>query len=227
MKGFTKTCLITASLLSIISIQGVAANSSPPNVELLGNANGLVHIPEDDLFLYAPNMLPGSEVSRVLEISNQYEHEYELFMRAEKLTNKEEIDLFDKLNLKISYDGKEIYNGPASGEDGLKKDISLGVYKPKDLKNLTATVEFDENAGNEYKNKSAEVNWVFTANIPQDDTQKPTPEKPSNPSKPNKPNTGGGGTLPQTGDDDFLPYAALAGTSILLLLLLKKVKVDK
>ena len=44
MKGFIKTVLITLSLLLIISIKGEASTLTPPNVQLLGNADGLVQL---------------------------------------------------------------------------------------------------------------------------------------------------------------------------------------
>ena len=94
MKGFIKTVLITLSLLLIISIKGEASTLTPPNVQLLGNADGLVHISNtEDMFLYRYNMLPGDSVERTLEIKNQYEDSYELFLRAERVSEKEEYDL--------------------------------------------------------------------------------------------------------------------------------------
>ena len=101
MKGFIKTILITLSLLLIISIKGEASTLTPPNVQLLGNADGLVHISNtEDMFLYRYNMLPGDSVERTLEIKNQYEDSYELFLRAERVSEKEEYDLLNKLENK-------------------------------------------------------------------------------------------------------------------------------
>ena len=75
MKSFFRKFLVTISLLSIITIQVEAKTLTPPNVQLLGNASGLVHIPEEDLFLYYPNMLPGDSIKRTLEIKNDYEYD--------------------------------------------------------------------------------------------------------------------------------------------------------
>lgn len=207
MKGFIKTVLITLSLLLIISIKGEASTLTPPNVQLLGNADGLVHISNtEDMFLYRYNMLPGDSVERTLEIKNQYEDSYELFLRAERVSEKEEYDLLDKLDLKITFDDKVIYVGPTSGEYKLTDNISLGTFKPGEEATLFAKVELDgPSTGNEYKNKFAQVNWIFTA-VRKDSNDNTSTDKPSNSNKPstNKPSTNkptnNGGTTTNSGN---------------------------
>lgn len=207
MKGFIKTVLITLSLLLIISIKGEASTLTPPNVQLLGNADGLVHISNtEDMFLYRYNMLPGDSVERTLEIKNQYEDSYELFLRAERVSEKEEYDLLDKLDLKITFDDKVIYVGPTSGEYKITDNISLGTFKPGEEATLFAKVELDgPSTGNEYKNKFAQVNWIFTA-VRKDSNDNTSTDKPSNSNKPstNKPSinkpTNNGGTTSNSGN---------------------------
>ena len=73
MKNFIRKILVVTSLLSIITTIKVDAETlAPPNVELLGNANELVYIPDDDLFLQHPNMIPGDYIRRTLEIKNKH-----------------------------------------------------------------------------------------------------------------------------------------------------------
>ena len=128
MKGFIKTILITLSLLLIISIKGEASTLTPPNVQLLGNADGLVHISNtEDMFLYRYNMLPGDSAERTLEIKNQYEDSYELFLRAERVSEKEEYDLLNKLDLKITFNDKVIYVGPTSGEYKITEEQAKNI----------------------------------------------------------------------------------------------------
>ena len=155
----------------------------PSNVQLVGDSEGLISIPEDEPFLIKMGMLPGDSVERTMTIQNNYEYAYDLFLRAERVSEKEEFDLLTKLELSV-YDGDQlIYEGPASGEDGMIKDISLGTYEPGDKTELYAVVELDgPSTGNEYKNKYAEVNWIFTAVRDEEPVQ---PEPPSTPQKPN------------------------------------------
>lgn len=176
---FTQVNTVSASMTTL-----------PSNVQLVGDSEGLISIPEDEPFLIKMGMLPGDSVERTMTIQNDYEYAYDLYLRAERVSEKEEFDLLTKLELSV-YDGEElIYKGPASGEDGMIKDISLGTYEPGDKTELYAVVELDgPSTGNEYKNKYAEVNWIFTAvraEVPEEE-----PVKPESPSTPSKPNTSG------------------------------------
>lgn len=223
MKIFIKTIILTVSLLSIITIKGEAIEKTPPNVQLLGKADGLVHIPGDDLFLHYPNMLPGDKIQRTLEIKNEYEYPYELFLKAKRISPKEEYDLLQKLNLKITYKNKVIYEGATSGENKLLEDISLGVFNPGQEEMLVATVELDgPGTGNEYKNKYAEVDWIFTAIRSEDtgtDTEDPNVKPPTDVGG----GSGSGGIeSPQTGDYGILEYVILGCASALILFISRK-----
>ena len=61
MKIFSKAFIVAFSLLSIITIKGDALEKAPPNVELEGNANGIVYIPGDEPFLLGEEMVPGDQ----------------------------------------------------------------------------------------------------------------------------------------------------------------------
>lgn len=207
MNSFFKKFIVTISLILIITINIEADTITPPNVQLLGKANGLVYIPEDDLFLYYPNILPGNSIKRTLEIKNHYDYPYELKLRAERVSPKEEYDLLDKLELTIIYKDKVIYKGKISGE----YDISLGIFKPGQEETLLAKVELDgPSTGNKYKNKYVQVNWIFTA-VRSDfdqDIDKVEPDIPIIDS-------------PKTGDESIYMYIILATLSILFM-----VKID-
>lgn len=242
MKNFIRKILVVTSLLSIITTIKVDADTlAPPNVELLGNANELVYIPDDDLFLQHPNMIPGDYIRRTLEIKNKHKYPYELFLRAERVSPKEEYDLLDKLDLKISYKDEVIYNEAVNGEDKLTKGISLGVFNPGQEENLIAEVKLDgASTGNEYKNKSAQIDWIFTAVRSEDeshDNDKETldkSDKVDNNDKTNQSSNNLGSDeddmwseSPKTGEDGIFIYLILGITSILLLLISRKNKNSK
>lgn len=210
MKIFSKAFLVAVSLLSIITIKGDALEKAPPNVELEGNANGIVYIPGDEPFLLGEEMVPGDKITRTLEIKNKYDKPYKLYLKSERVTPKETYDLLDVINLKITYKDKVIYEGPVSGEDGMGENIDLGTYKPGDEENLIATVEFDSSiskADANYWNKEAQVDWIFTAQATEDFSQTITPPSENKPSEDIN--------SPQTGDTNILPYVILGGVSIL------------
>ncbi|EQK43685.1 LPXTG cell wall anchor domain protein [[Clostridium] bifermentans ATCC 638] len=242
MKNFIRKILVVTSLLSIITTIKVDADTlAPPNVQLLGNANELVYIPDDDLFLQHPNMIPGDYIRRTLEIKNKHKYPYELFLRAERVSPKEEYDLLDKLDLRISYKDEVIYDEAVNGEDKLTKGISLGVFNPGQEENLIAEVKLDgASTGNEYKNKSAQIDWIFTAVRSEDeshDNDKETVDKSDKTNNTNKtdqsPNNLGSdendmrSESPKTGEDGIFIYVILGLTSILLLLMSRKNKNSK
>ena len=163
----------TALFIIISGITVLADDTVPSNVILDGNANGIVFIPGDELFLENKDMLPGDTISRSMTIRNRRDDSYKLYLRAEKMTEDKEDDLFNVLSLKITYKGKIIYEGNASGIDGMSSNIDLGIFNPGDVKELQAQVNFDKNAGNEYKNKIAKVNWIFTAVGDNENIEKP------------------------------------------------------
>ena len=188
----------------------------PTNVILEGNAEGIVFIDGNDVFLEDPHMLPGDTVSRTLILDNKYTSEYEIYLRAEKVNPKEEFDLLEKLELVVEYEDKTMYKGPATGENeeedsqySMVENIYLGKLNPGEKKTLNAKALLPgETIGNEYKNKKAEVNWIFTAIC------KENPEDPDEDSE-----------LPQTGQPFGVTSQILvASVAILGGLKLKKIK---
>ena len=101
----------------------VLAEELPNNIVLEGASEGIIFIPGNEDFLVKENMLPGTKVSRRMQIVNNYTDAYELYMRAERVTKEEEFDLLKKINIKIFYKDTIIYDGPATGENGKNSDI--------------------------------------------------------------------------------------------------------
>jgi hypothetical protein len=143
VRGYKKIVLFTISLILIFKVNTFAVENTPENIKLVGEANGIVFIPGEEPFLNKLDMLPGDSVERELIIQNSYERPYELYLKAERVTKKEEYDLLDKLELKITYKDKVIYDGPASGEPNLENNISLGSFNPGDETKLIAIAKLD------------------------------------------------------------------------------------
>lgn len=161
----------------------------PSNVQVLGEAQGLVSFQGDGPFLTNMAMFPGDRVEQLLIIHNDHDYASELFLRAERVSEEEEFDLLSKLELMIYHDGEIIYKGPACGSAGMEENISLGVFEPGDHTLLYASIELDgPSTGNEYQNKYAEVHWVFTATHAEQSENKPD-VKPEAPSTTNKPSS--------------------------------------
>ncbi|MGL4572500.1 MAG: LPXTG cell wall anchor domain-containing protein [Clostridium sp.] len=165
MKKVSRVFIILISLLLVISTRGIAAELLPSSVVLENNGVHFVFTKDNsDKFLQGMNMMPGDSVNESLAIENKLKEPFRVSLRAERVSPKEEVDLADVLNLNINYNGKNIYSGSVSGEDGLRKDIDLGIVNPGEKKYLKANVILDGRAtDNKYKNKRLDVNWIFTA----------------------------------------------------------------
>ena len=165
MKKVLKIFVILISLLLGISTNGMAKELPSYNITLDGDRIHFIYTKDNsDKFLQGKNMMPGDSVSGTLTIENHLKEPFNVFLRAERVGKKEKFDLAKVLNLVVNYNGNNIYNGSVSGEDGLRKDINLGVVNPGERKVLEAKVILDGNAtDNKYKNKKLDVNWIFTA----------------------------------------------------------------
>lgn len=203
MKNIFKILILSLSLLLITGTIGDASELAPPNVELEGNANGIVYIPGNEPFLEFRGMVPGDKIKRRLVLSNKFTDSYEIFMRAERISEKEEYDLLEKLKMKIDHNDGTLHEGDATGQHSIKENVSLGKINPGESKELVAEVDLDgESTGNEYKNKSGEVKWIFTA------VRTPSGDEPSGGTTPdnNQSNNNSSSKPPQTGDNGILGY---------------------
>ena len=215
MKRLIVSFSIIISLLVINSINVLADNKFlNANVQLIGDANGIVFLDDVEYFLLAKNMMPGDKITGDILLENKYNSSYEIYIRAERITREEEFDLLSKINLVISEEGKLIYNGIVSGKNGLENNIKICELQPGEKKNINAIAILDgNNTGNEYKNKFAEVKWIFTAINKED-------------------NTGGldkNNNLPQTGNEFIFIKITLALISIIsgiIIIKSKKIKLN-
>lgn len=232
MKNIFRVLMVSLSLLLLTGIKGEARELAPPNVELQGNAEGIVFIPGNEQFLKFHGMLPGDRIKRRLILTNEYTDSYEIFIRAERVSEREEYDLLEKLNMRIKYEDDTLHEGDATGAKSIKEDVSLGVIKPGESRELFAEVELDgASTGNEYKNKYGEVKWIFTAvRIPSENENiggQPSEDNTQNNNNSNNNNLNNNGTNnnssnnnssttpPKTGDSGILKYLILIITGII------------
>ncbi|MDU4912116.1 LPXTG cell wall anchor domain-containing protein [Clostridium baratii] len=208
MKNIFKILVISLSLLLITGTIGDAKEIAPPNVELQGNAEGIVYIPGDEPFLEFKGIVPGDKIKRRLVLSNKFTDSYEIFIRAERISEKEEYDLLEKLMMKIENNDGTLHEGDAIGEQSIKENVSLGKINPGESKELVAEVELDgKSTGNEYKNKFGEVKWIFTAvRTPSEDKATGGDTSNNNESNNNSSGINSSSKPPKTGDNGILGY---------------------
>lgn len=194
-------------------------------VEYQSPGNGFVFTATDennntesvqDLFFNFKDLLPGETASQTITVSNGYDQETEIFLRAESVDQNlspEQMELVNKLlweytTIVVTDDtGHVLYDGPIWGNlDGtgnnlntMKNDISLGLFAAGQSKGLNIQLQIDPGIGNEYQGLLGLIRWVWSAQ--GDET--PTPP-------------------PQTGDESNVAlYAALTiGSAVAMMFLL-------
>lgn len=221
------------------------------NKDLYGqnNSDGIFELTGlmNDLFFNVKDMLPGDTITKYIRIYNtsgkDYTLSYDAYRSKEQMPKEGEIDLLDVIDLEITKSGDKleepVFKGKIFDEYTNDRVIKLGTIKSSQKSSqeaviFKATVTMDPNAGEEYKNKEAEISWIFKAegdDESDDPTDKPkdseNPLKPSlNPSDPSI-NTVDlscysdkgqyKGTVSKTGDNNYLIiYGLLAVGSLMI-----------
>lgn len=156
-------CRFTAALalaLTLLSVTPLAL-AATTDLELVGGAAGLVLTPAGEKLFDLSNMNPGDNRKAKILIRNSGSSRYDLWMSAGDVT-EESPSLFEVLELKVLYRGKELYRGPVKGL--ASGTVCLGRFHPGESGELVMTVSLPgPETGNEYQGKSAGVKWVFTA----------------------------------------------------------------
>ncbi|WP_026896142.1 hypothetical protein [Clostridiisalibacter paucivorans] len=166
MKKWVVCLTITVVILSVITINGNILNNRTytyaEDLEIIGEDLGLIIEPSGEKLFDLSNLNPGDRKSAKLTIKNNYEDPFNLYMTAEKVGEIEKIDLFDQLELEITYQGDKIFEGII--KDFATENISLGKIDRGDIEELEAEIHLPgSETGNEFQGKSLEVKWIFTA----------------------------------------------------------------
>lgn len=166
MKKWVVCLTITVVILSVITINGNILNNRTytyaEDLEIIGEDLGLIIEPSGEKLFDLSNLNPGDRKSAKLTIKNNYEDPFNLYMTAEKVGEIEKIDLFDQLELEITYQEDKIFEGII--KDFATENISLGKIDRGDIEELEAEIHLPgSETGNEFQGKSLEVKWIFTA----------------------------------------------------------------
>lgn len=196
----------------------------------------------DDRFMIHENMLPGSSYTDYLVIENSTSKDYEVYFKIEAEDNSVKADeLLEYIEMEISIDGTQYYDGKAKGLDYRDQgvDLSDAVLIRRFNAGTSATMKvdtyLDANYGNGVNFDSSssddksisglvsQTQWTFYVvdvtekeddPTPKPDDDKPTP-KPDD-KEPVKPIP----VVPKT-NDDFSPwYFVIFGASAAVLIVL-------
>ncbi len=147
----------------LASLIAMPAGASTTDMELRGDASGLVLLPPGGKLFDLQNMVPGDTRTAKLTINNSYNRYYDLWMHAEIVENPEP-GLLAQLVLTAKLGDETIYEGSAEGFPSSANKLHLGRFQPGQGGELTAAVHLPgPETGNEYQGTTARVNWIFTA----------------------------------------------------------------
>lgn len=130
-----------------------------------------------DLFANFKNLQPGCTRSQTIRLVNNSDLNIKMSLRAETAKqnkySKKNLELIQKLltnyaKIEILENNKVLYHGTVDGNLtkkgwSMKKDISLGEFKPGAGKNLIVKLSLSEEMDNEYQELLGKVKWVFSA----------------------------------------------------------------
>lgn len=152
---------------------------------------------DGDLFAGFKNLVPGESRSQIVEITNQWEREAELFLWAEAIeqtqATEETLELINRLLHEYATivitdeEGNVVYQGAvwgnpdidSTGTDSMKYPYSLGVFEGEQTKKLNISLSLDSETDNRYMELFGLIRWVFSAEGAEEQpsvTPTPTPE---------------------------------------------------
>lgn len=137
-----------------------------------------------DLFANFKNLQPGCTRSQTIRLANNSDLNIKMSLRAEAAKqnkySKKNLELIRKLltsyaKIQILENNKVLYHGTVDGNLtkkgwSMKKDISLGEFKPGAGKNLIVKLSLSEEMDNEYQELLGKVKWVFSASQASSDS---------------------------------------------------------
>lgn len=182
-------------------------------------------------FMSHLDMIPGSQYSDNLEIENETNYTFNLYL---KVTNGNNNELINYLTMKLYLDGNLIYDGDMKEKQIINENsvlnnaILLGNFNPHQISNLVVTTEFSKEYSNTANNESLITTWTFYAETFDDFN------KPDEPNVPNETEIIEIVPAPITGiNKNMLPIIisagslCVAGVMIIIILAKRKNKDDK
>lgn len=134
----------------------------------------------EDVFMKHTDMVPGNSYRDELIIENGTNTKYTLYFKAlPRKQSKEADELLESIMMKMTLDGKVIYEGTATGLDyneqgiDLQKAILLGDFIPSKNSKMIVETKLSENYDNTEYSGFSYIDWIFYA---QSDNSKPPVE---------------------------------------------------
>lgn len=203
------------------------AQDLPPGM-VVGDEKGIHANKDGEYFVKVDDVMPGQNWHKNITLLNmEKDVPYQLTMLISPPKVSGSLDLSEAIQMKLTYQGKVVYEGPASGKSkGINlqnKPLELGVFKSGDSRAL----EVDYSLSSKYTKKDFEMKnkmentWTFYA------VKSKEPVKPVDPTKPKGNKIFG--LLPLTGEDvrQMMIMLCIGMLVVLIFLLIWKKKNQK
>lgn len=122
----------------------------------------------DEFFMKHLDMVPGSKGNDTLIIENGTNTNYKLYFQVKpREQSRDAEELLENIEMKITLDGKEIYDGLATGVDynqygvNLQDAILLGDFGPKRESKMEVEVTLSKEYSNTSNRDISYIDWVF------------------------------------------------------------------
>lgn len=171
--------------------------------------------PGENWFMSHLNMMPGEIYEDILQIENQTNRNYTMFMQVvekDGFTEGLPKELLELIHMKVYYGEELIYDGTALGKDyngsirNLQNVISLGKYASGVKSKIRVVLQLDKNTSLEYADLLTQIDWKFMVE------EKTTNVTPVNP--------------PKTGDTNnrvlYIAFMVFSGVALAGLILYDK-----
>lgn len=173
-----------AALLLAIAVVTVMVLAQPTsvfaaNLEIVGDNEGISILPQTPIF-NMENVAPGEVQNSIVTVRNSGETAFSCSISSEKENGDE--DLFEGIEIKIeNNDGTHEY---FSGSLKSLKNVELGSVVPNGNKELSFSMIFPGDIGNELQGKGLSVKFIFIANSEQGEPgPSPSPSESPEPSQ--------------------------------------------
>ena len=125
---------------------------------------------DEDVFMKHIDMTPGENFTDELLIENGTNTKYTLYFKIVPREQSSDADeLLENIIMNIKLDGKEIYNGKATGLDyteqgvNLQKAILIGDFTPSKNSKMVVETKLSEDYNNTNFHELSYIDWSFYA----------------------------------------------------------------
>lgn len=150
-----------------------AVTPSELSVVYEGDSKKLISSP-DDFFSGFATLTPGDVMEGTFSLKNTADKNQTFFFKTEVL--EPENDLLNKMQLKITADGKEIYSGSLNSQE-LKEYVELCKLGKDKAQNVNFQVSVPKELDNQYTLNAGKVKWYFKTVAEEKGIDKPAPVK--------------------------------------------------